>query len=163
MDIDLDLLVVHHPALLGCPIDYRASSALALQGCGHSSPTVAPREDGSRGEAVLSWTAEAPLEPAPWDSVRVTEDGGEGVALAYAHARAGWVIRRRLRRGERADWLLSNEDGWLALEVSGTGRRDQRVGRLREKLDQVAQCTLPVSKLAVIVEFSTPCILAEAP
>jgi len=97
-----------------------------------------------------------------FDRHRVTEDGAEAVALAYTHARDGWVVKRRLQRGESADWLLRRETGWLALEVSGTDAGDAAV-RLEAKKQQVGLCTLPVERLAVVVAFNAPEILAAHP
>jgi hypothetical protein len=65
-----------------------------------------------------------------------------------------------MRRGEYADWLLRRENDWLALEVSGTTGGDWR-GRLREKEEQVAKCTFPASRMAIVVGFDQPIVLAR--
>jgi hypothetical protein len=70
------------------------------------------------------------------DANRVTELGAEAVALALVHETQGWIARRRLQRGDSADWLLEDESGKLvALEVSGTVVGDAQA-RLAEKLLQ---------------------------
>jgi hypothetical protein len=93
------------------------------------------------------------------DSNRVTEDGAEAVALAYANSISGWVAKRRLQRGESADWLMRNETGFLALEVSGTVEGDP-FARLQQKKQQVARCSLEAERLAVVVAFNRPLIMA---
>lgn len=79
--------------------------------------------------------------------------------LAYANKRSGWIVKRRLQRGEFADWLLHRESEWLALEVSGT-TGVEGPARLLEKKQQVARCSLPVERLAIVVSFTEPSILA---
>ena len=100
------------------------------------------------------------------DRNRVTEDGAEAVALTYVNSKAGWVVKRRMNRGESADWLLTTGTRSLALEVSGTTETNP-LPRLREKRQQVGHCTLaddyPVDRLAVVVAFSGPMILAGLP
>ena len=83
-------------------------------------------------------------------------------ALAYVYLKGAWVVKRRLQRGERADWLLNNAAGWLAMEVSGT-ITDNPQGRLAEKIQQVSHCSLPAERLAVVVAFDSPLILAGTP
>jgi len=87
--------------------------------------------------------------------------GAEALALIYASAKAGWVVKRRLQRGESADWPLSNDDDWLALEVSGVTAGGPAI-RLKEKVKQVARCSLPVERLAVVVAFDRPLIMARS-
>ena len=92
---------------------------------------------------------------------RLTEDGAEALALLYANTNGGWIVKRRLQRGERADWLLYRDSGVdsLALEVSGTIEGNPS-SRLEEKKKQVAACTLPALKLAVVVGFDRPVLMA---
>jgi len=116
--------------------------------------------DGQEATAEIAWQSQALALLNVLDSHRITEDGAEAVALTYVSCKAGWVVKRRLQRGESADWLLRNEDGWLALEVSGTTAGDPYV-RLQEKKQQAARCSLPVSRLAVVVAFDRPSILAS--
>jgi hypothetical protein len=91
----------------------------------------------------------------------VTEDGAEAVALIYVNAKAGWVVKRRLLRFERGDWLMENQAGSMAVEVSGTAAGDQ-LARLKEKKGQVARCSLDVERLAVVVRFEGPSIMASS-
>jgi len=57
---------------------------------------------------------------------------------------------------------LRSESRWLALEVSGVALGDPS-DRLNEKKKQVARCSLPAERLAVVVAFEQPAILAERP
>src|SRR5437879_3034864 len=117
-------LVLHdlssiHTALRGHPVDLFRYGGLALQRAGHTSPVDAEiDDDGVKTTTEIEWLLQALILLDVLDNNRVTEDGAEGVALAYVNARAGWVVKRRLQRGERADWLLRKANGWLALEVS---------------------------------------------
>lgn len=161
MKLALHELLNVHVALRGHPIDYARSGALALARAGHSSPVRSVTEhDGRSGHAQIEWLEHDPAILGAVDEHRLTEDGAEAVALAYTHAIGRWLVKRRLRRGEYADWLLQMEGRSLALEVSGTTTNDAR-GRLREKMEQVAHCTLPASRMAVVVGFVQPMILAE--
>jgi hypothetical protein len=69
------------------------------------------------------------------------------------------VVKRRLQRRESADWLLRSDAGWLALEVSGTASGNP-IARLEEKKLQVARCSLPADRLAIVVAFDRPSIVA---
>lgn len=152
-----------HPKLRGYPIDLPGLGALALQRAGHTSPVEAGIDHGNReAMADIEWLDQELTLLEVLDGNRVTEDGAEAVALAYTNVSAGWVVKRRLQRRESADWLLHNEGDWLALEVSGTAE-DDPVARLKEKVDQVARCSLPAERLAVVVSFGKPSILADTP
>lgn len=156
-----------HPKLRGGATDLSRLGALALQRAGHTPPVGARVvHDGRKLSAEIEWLIDDLALLKVFDRNRVTEDGAEAVALAYLNCSAGWVIKRRMNRGEGADWLLLNKTGGLALEVSGTTARNA-VSRLREKREQVARCTLPndypVSLLAVVVAFREPLILASRP
>ncbi len=160
MKLMLDQLLLHHPALRGHPIDYAKSGALAFARAGHVSPTSAKlKHDSVETSVSVEWSPPMPDNLSALDSNRVTEDGAETVALSYANVSASWVVKRRLQRGESADWLLQNKSGWLALEVSGMIGGNPRA-RLTEKKKQVAQCSLPANRLAVVVAFDAPLILA---
>jgi hypothetical protein len=149
-----------HPKLKGHPMDLAKSGGLALQRAGHASPVRAGIDhDGLNATAEIEWLAQSLTLLEVLDSNRITEDGAEAVALSYVNCKAGWVVKRRLQRGESADWLLHNDGGSLALEVSGTAAGDPYV-RLQEKKRQVARCSLPASRLAVVVAFGGPSILA---
>ncbi len=160
MKLALHELLDVHVALRGHPIDYPRSGGLALARAGHSSPVDAVTEhDGRHGGASIEWRLHDSAILGAVDEHRLTEDGAEAVALAYAHAVGRWLVKRRVRRGEYADWLLQTDGQSLALEVSGTVTDDGR-GRLKEKKEQVARCTLPASRMAVVVAFMQPMILA---
>jgi hypothetical protein len=152
-----------HPKLRGHPADLSRLGALALQRAGHASPAqAAVNHEGRTTNAEIEWLVQEMAILEVLDSKRVTEDGAEAVALAYVSSWKSWVVKRRLQAGEKADWLLQNDGGWLALEVSGTAEGDPFV-RLEEKKQQVAQCSLPAERLAVVVGFDGPSILADRP
>lgn len=149
-----------HPALRGYPVDLFKYAGLALQRAGHTSPVQTRIDhDGLESEAEMEWLSQVVELLDVIDSNRVTEDGAEAVALAYANSKAGWVVKRRLQRGESADWLLRNETGWLALEVSGMIAGEPRA-RLKEKMQQVSRCSLSADRLAIVVAFDRPLIMA---
>ena len=159
MKLDLDQLLSCHPSLRGHPVDYAKCGALAFARGGHASPTSAKVEhDEAQAMATIEWTQSDAARLNLLDTNRITEDGAEAVALTYVNTRASWVVKRRLQRGESADWLLRNETGWLALEVSGLEKGNPRT-RLLEKKRQIAKCTLPADRLAVVVAFDSPTIL----
>ncbi len=81
------------------------------------------------------------------------------------HELEGWTVLRRLRHGERGDWLLerAGTDARMALEVSGTdeGSAEQR---LKEKLDQVGMAASCFQRAACVVRFVEPrAILEQVP
>jgi hypothetical protein len=164
MRLALQDLCVIHRVLRGHPVDLSRCGGLALQRARHTSPVDADlSEDGIVGAAQIEWLLQDPRAFEALDEHRVTEDGAEAIALSYANAKAGWIVKRRLQRGERADWLLNkNSEGWLALEVSGTTLANPQF-RLEEKKRQVALCSLPVDRLAVVVSFEKPSILVASP
>jgi hypothetical protein len=161
MRLALHELLDVHGALRGHPVDYPRCGALALERSGHSSPVrTATEHDDRRGQVMIEWLSHDPEALIAVDEHRLTEDAAEAVALAYVNVAGEWVVKRRLRRGEYADWLLLSAGRWLALEVSGTTTSDSR-GRLAEKREQVARCTLPATRMALVVGFQQPVILAE--
>ena len=163
MTLRLHDLYLNHPKLRGHPTDFVKYSALALQRSGHVSPVRSNVEhDGEKAATQIEWPRQDMAALGVIDNHRVTEDGAEAVALAYVNLKASWVVKRRLQRGESADWLLNNSTGWLAMEVSGT-ITDSPQGRLAEKKQQVSRCSLPAERLAVVVAFDSPTILAGAP
>ena len=153
-----------HPKLFGDPTDRSRFGALAFQRAGHVSPTqIEINHNKLQAKAEIEWMTQQMnvLEVVARD--RVTEYGAEAVALAYVHAKAGWVVKRICRRGESADWLMQSGRAWLALEISGTASGDA-LSRLAEKMKQVAQCSLPTNEqLAIVVAFDRPLILAANP
>ena len=160
MTLRLQDLYLNHPKLRGHPTDYAKYGALALQRAGHISPVSTDVEhDGQEAATQIEWSLQDMAVLGAIDRNRVTEDGAEAVALAYVHLKAAWVVKRRLNQGEKADWLLINSTGCLAIEVSGTLTDDPQ-GRLAVKRRQVSQCSLPAERLAVVVGFNSPLILA---
>lgn len=161
MRLVLHDLYIMHPVLRGHPVDLYKCGALALQRAGHTSPVRTEVDhDGLQSAADIEWLSQDLALLNVLDGNRVTEDGAEAVALTYANSKTGWVVKRRLQRRESADWLMHNEVGWLALEVSGTIAGDP-VARLKEKKEQVARCTLAVDdRLAIVVAFDRPLIMA---
>ena len=141
-------------------MDYARCGGVALQRSGHFSPVEANTDhDGIGMAAEIEWLTQDLAQLDVSDANRVTEDGAEAVALSYAHSKSGWVVKRRLQRRESADWLLGIGPRWLALEVSGMASGNPH-DRLKEKREQVSRCSLPAERLAVVVLFSTPTILA---
>lgn len=149
-----------HPALRAHPVDLFKYGGLALQRAGHTSPVrTGIDHNGAQSTAEIEWLSQGLTLLDVLDSHRITEDGAEAVALSYTNSKAGWVMKRRLQRGESADWLLHSEAGWLVLEVSGMIAGDP-LARLKEKKQQVARCSLPAERLAIVVAFDRPLIMA---
>lgn len=95
-------------------------------------------------------------DSAQIDRHRVIEDAAEAIALALVHKARGWIVRRRLQRGESADWLLLDpQRKHVALEVSGIDVADSG-RRLREKKEQARQTTAASRKAACVVELAAP-------
>ena len=106
--------------------------------------------------AELHWTSPLADDYRQLDSLRVTEDAAEGVALALVAVSRNWVVRRRLQRGEFADWLLADaEQRPVALEISGLDR-DISGRRLLEKKEQVSRSRDVVIRAACVVELAIP-------
>jgi hypothetical protein len=151
-----------HTKLERHPTNLGKIGALALEREQHSTPTKAVVDhDGSKGFAMIEWLPPPRVRTLlkQLDANRVTEDGAEAVALAYVHARAGWVVKRRLQREECADWLLEKEGARMAIEVAGT-RKGDPFARLKAKQRQISGCVLPADRLAIVVAFDTPSIVA---
>ena len=162
MKIVLQDLIFIHAALRGHPVNHARYGGLALQRAGHTSPVTADITDnGVKSHTEIEWLLQSLILLEVLDTNRITEEGAEAVALAYMNAKGGWVVKRRLQRGEYADWLMTKPKGWLALEVSGMISGDSK-NRLKEKTEQVNHCSLPVDRIAVVVAFDTPRILAAS-
>lgn len=98
-----------------------------------------------------------PGEGALLDYIRVTEDAAEAITLALVSVARGWVVRRRLQRGEFADWLLMDQDNnSIALEISGVDTVDVGTRRLRQKVEQVRQSRDVNVRAACVVELRPP-------
>jgi len=158
MRLDLMQLKVMHPLLPALTAaEYAHRAAIGLERHGHESgvPLATLIESETR-PASLAWMAAAFGDAAQLDRHRITEDAAEGVTLALVHVALGWVVQRRLQRGEFADWLLQDAEARLiALEVSGIDEGDES-SRLRDKLDQVRRATITDHRFAGVVELATP-------
>jgi hypothetical protein len=165
--LNLARLGTMHPALRDAKEaeGYQRRAALALEREKHVPNVRARIANGvDVATARLRWK---PLEDAAAlkkvvDANRVTEDGAEGVALAFVHAVGGWTVERRVQRGESADWLLVDSIGGrrMLLEVSGTSTPDVEA-RLATKLRQVAGVSERGYVLAaIVVGFIEPRVLA---
>ena len=159
MDLHLTRLKEMHPLIsASTALEYAHRSALGLGRHGHvpgAAMEISLPDEARQGN--LHWLATDPAEAAQLDYHRITEDTAEAITLALVHAANGWVARRRLQRGESADWLLSDPDrNLVALEVSGIDESDTGRRRLREKLRQVRQSQAASQKAACVVELRRP-------
>jgi hypothetical protein len=161
MKLDLMQLKAMHPLLPALTAaEYGHRAAMGLERHLHEpgvSLTTLIESDTPR--ASLHWIASPFGDGEQLDRHRITEDAAEAVTLALVNIALGWVVKRRLQRGEFADWLLQDPEARLvALEVSGIDEGDQSV-RLREKLDQVRRATFANRRVACVVELATPCAM----
>jgi hypothetical protein len=160
MKLALQDLRTIHQVLRDRSSELAKYGALALQRAGHLSPVRAHIEHDDRiADASIEWQIQDLNVVLALDQNRITEDGAEAVAVCYAHGRGGWLVKRRLQRGEYADWLMQSNGQWLALEISGTVTGDA-YARLRAKREQLSRCTLPAERWAVVIAFEQPKILA---
>lgn len=143
------------PASTAAEYGYRA--AVGLERHQHEpGVSLATLIENEAGEASLHWHRSLPSDDEQIDRHRITEDAAEAVALALVHGARGWVVRRRLQRGEFADWLLRDPRARLiALEVSGIDEGSD-ADRLRIKIDQVRHASVARQRAACVVELSTP-------
>lgn len=156
--LDLSLLKQMHPLLpAATALEYAHRAAIGLGRHRHEPGVVLSAAlDGDLKQARLHWVPSPSHDAAQIDRQRVTEDAAEAIALALVHADRGWVVRRRLQRGEFADWLLVDpKRKHVALEVSGIDDGDDG-RRLREKIEQVRQTTVAPCRAACVVELATP-------
>lgn len=159
LDVDLRLLREMHPLLPATTaVEYAFRAGLALERRGHASGVELAVAHEEEVEQAMPMVWDSSLDDAlmQLDAIRVTEDGAEAVALVLANVLRGWVVRRRLQRGESADWLLAGPgESLVALEVSGIdGAADS--GRMDEKLAQVAKATICTQRYACVVAFERP-------
>lgn len=156
--LDLTLLKQMHPLLPATTAaEYEHRAAVGLERHGHGPGVQLPAMvDTDSHAARLHWSTDLPGGSEQLDYHRVTEDAAEAVTLALVHVACGWVVRRRLQRGEFADWLLRDPvRGHVALEVSGIDRGDEG-RRLRDKLEQVRHARVAPHKAACVVELASP-------
>lgn len=138
MKLDLDALHARHVRLHpDHAADLALHAAVALQRETHAvGVSLDAHVFRVAAGPTLHWRPRSNDAGEMLDANRVTELGAEAVALALVHETQGWIARRRLQRGDSADWLLEDESGKLvALEVSGTVVGDAQA-RLAEKLLQ---------------------------
>lgn len=158
MKLDLTQLKSMHPLLpASTAAEYAHRSAVGLERHQHE-PGVALETliEQVEHDASLHWARSTPADIEQLDRHRVTEDTAEAIALSLVHVALGWVVRRRLQRGESADWLLRDRDARLvALEVSGI-HAGEVADRLRIKLAQVRHATISEMRAACVVELSRP-------
>lgn len=143
-----------------------ARTALAYEHCartglhrhGHASGIrITFSFDNVSVSGTLFWTEDPTSEPAQLDFHRVTEDAAEAITLACVYVSNGWVIRRRLQRGESADWLMVDRNNELvALEISGVNTVDSGKRRLLEKLNQVGRSQAAPTRAAGVIELRPP-------
>lgn len=147
-----------HPLLpASTAAEYALRGALGLERHGHE-PGVAllARLNDQPREAWLHWLASEPGSGEQLDRHQITEDAAEAITLTLVHAAHGWVVRRRLQRGESGDWLLRSPDARLvALEVSGIDEGDE-AERLRAKLEQIRAAKVGEVRAACVVELASP-------
>lgn len=160
----MDQLKALHPRLPRTTAqEYAHRAALALQRRHAPGVEIDVTVAEARTRAALVWNRRSPAGAEVLDAHRVTEDGAEAVALALVHASRGWVVRRRLQREERADWLLYDaaRAAFVALEVSGTDDGDV-LGRLSTKLAQVSAATAAPVRAACVVRFLEPTVVLQS-
>jgi len=158
MRLDLMQLKNMHPLLPALTAaEYGHRAAVGLERHLHvSGVALGLLMESAAGEASLHWLRSPTSDVEQLDRHRITEDAAEAIALALVHVSRGWVVRRRLQRGESADWLLQDPEARLvALEVSGIDEGDGS-DRLRIKLEQVRRATIANQRVACVVELSAP-------
>jgi len=147
-----------HPLLpAATALEYGHRASIGLERQGHIPGVVLEALlDEEARNATLRWVSPPRGDAQQLDHHRITEDSAEAIALALVHGARRWVVRRRLQRGESADWLLQDPEARLvALEVSGIaeGKDSQR---LRKKLEQVAKVKVTEHHAACVVELPVP-------
>lgn len=143
------------PALTAAEYAHRA--AIGLERHDHKpGVSLVTRIESETPAASLHWIASVFGDIDQLDRHRITEDAAEGVTLALVSVALGWVVKRRMQRGESADWLLQDPESRLvALEVSGIDAGDDS-GRLRDKLEQVRHAMIASHRVACVVELAPP-------
>jgi hypothetical protein len=167
MTLHLRDLPARHPKLSKATAStHLQRAALGLQRRHRPGVSLAIRIEREDALEELAWE-EYPLDDVEQiDRHRITEDGADAIALSVVHERFGWTVLRRLQRDDFADWLLVHTATrhTIALEVSGTDDGDANA-RMREKIDQMQRCSLPVhQRAACIVRYADPrCTLVFLP
>lgn len=159
MELHLTHLKEMHPFLsITTASEYAHRAAIGLARHGHLSGASLKISLGSQNcQGQLHWTATRRGEEALLDHHRVTEDTAEAITLALVSVARGWAVRRRLQRGEFADWLLADKNNKaVALEISGIDKIDVGLRRLREKIEQVKKTRAASKKGACVVELRPP-------
>jgi hypothetical protein len=142
--LDLERLRERHPRL---PVerarDLSLHAAFALQRRHRSGVLLRASVRSTEAEVELIWEERAAGEALQLDEREVIELGAEAVALTLAHEVCGWVVMRRLQQGERADWLLEEQNTGrkLVLEVSGT-YEEALSTRLNRKIEQICESSV---------------------
>lgn len=158
MKLDLMQLKTMHPLLpASTAAEYGYRAAAGLERHDHEPGVdLATLIENAEHKASLHWTRSPAGGVEQLDRHRITEDAAEAVALALVHVALGWIVRRRLQRGESADWLLWDSKARLvALEVSGVDKGSDSE-RLRLKIEQARRATVANRRAACVVELSTP-------
>ena len=156
--LELERLKEFHPRLpIKTALEYVHRAALGLQRHQHiSGVNFKPQCDGTEVDSTLHWSKSSKLDQPMLDHNRITEDAAEAISLTLAYVHFGWVLRRRLQKGESGDWLLQDKDKQLiALEVSGMDQPDGGI-RLRQKMDQIRRTFAAPKKAVCVVELAPP-------
>lgn len=146
-----------HPLLpASTAAEYAYRAAVGLERHHHESGVgLATLIEDQEGKASLHWLPSSG-GAEQLDRHRITEGAAEAVELALVRVARGWVVRRRLQRGESADWLLRDAQARLvALEVSGIDEGDD-AERLRIKVEQLRRATVGNRRAACVVELASP-------
>lgn len=156
--LDLDQLDQMHrrlPRLTA--MEYAHRGALGLGRHRHQPGVRMPAAlDDQAHDTTVHWSPFPRRDAAQLDRNRVTEDAAEAIALALVHVARGWVVRRRLQRGEFADWLMEDSNSTrVALEISGTDDTDG-ASRLREKREQVRKSSAAWVRAVCVVALAAP-------
>ena len=158
MRLDPAQLKRMHPLLPATTAaEYCHRAGLGLERHGHIPGTgMTANLDRDHCETTLAWADVGRSGAQQLDRHRITEDAAEAVSLALVSAAFGWAVRRRLQRGESADWLLlDSESSLVALEISGLDTADGG-RRLREKLSQAEAATVATHRAACVIELAAP-------
>jgi len=159
MDLDVTRLKEMHPVLaIEMAAQYAYQAAIGLNRHNHQSGgriAISIGNGSCHGRVI--WGAVRAEEAEQLDYHRVTEEAAEAISLALVRVAKDWVIRRRLQRGEYADWLLVDKaNEYVALEISGIDQDDANSRRLSMKIDQVKQSEAALMRAACVVELGLP-------